>query len=400
MPGFEVFGEEERKSIQDVLDSGVLMRYNFEERRNGHWKAKEFEKSIEQKFNIPYAHLTSSGTTALITALKSLGIGAYDEVIMPSFTFVATFEAILFTGAIPVIVDIDETLTLSPAAVESAITNRTKAIMPVHMCGAMADLNPLLDLAKENKLFLIEDACQSIGATYHGKHLGTIGDIGCLSFDAVKTVTCGEGGAVLTNFKEFYEIAEQYSDHGHDHIGNNRGLEDHPIPGINFRINELNAAVGLAQFQKLDDMLNRQRSIKNTLKSLLAEIPEIRFRKIPDEKGDNAAFLSFFMEDEDSARRTARKMLKSGIPNAYWFDNKWHYYRKWTHFMQLKNDTSLYKEQRELLPDYANQDFSQSDAIMKKTISIPISLKWTEKDIHRIAENMLKIVESQKSLNA
>jgi len=140
MPGFEWFGDAERKEVNEVLESGVLMRYGFDGVRNGHWKAKEMEKAIETKMNVKHAQLLSSGTAAVTTALAVAGVGAGDEVIMPTFTFVASFESVLAVGAIPVLVDIDETLTLNPDAVRKAITPKTKAIMPVHMCGTMADL--------------------------------------------------------------------------------------------------------------------------------------------------------------------------------------------------------------------------------------------------------------------
>src|ERR1700736_2526571 len=141
MPGFELFGPEERKEINDVLETGILMRYGFDGPRKGIWKAKELEQAICQVFGTKYAQLTSSGTSALTTALTVLGIGAGDEVIMPAFTFVASFEAVLSVGAIPVLTDVDETLTLRPESVRQAITSRTKCVMPVHMCGAMADLD-------------------------------------------------------------------------------------------------------------------------------------------------------------------------------------------------------------------------------------------------------------------
>ncbi|MCA6515533.1 MAG: aminotransferase class I/II-fold pyridoxal phosphate-dependent enzyme, partial [Chitinophagaceae bacterium] len=160
MPGFELFGDEERKEVNDVLNTGILMRYGFDGPRKGIWKAKELELAICQTFGCQYAQLTSSGTAALSTALAALGVGAGDEVIMPTFTFVASFEAVLSVGAIPVLVDVDDTLTLDPEAVRSAITPRTKCIMPVHMCGSMADLDPLLTIARDNSISLLEDACQ------------------------------------------------------------------------------------------------------------------------------------------------------------------------------------------------------------------------------------------------
>src|SRR3954463_1346417 len=139
MPGFELWGEEERKEVNDVLETGILMRYGFDGPRKGIWKSKELEQEISHRFGSKYAQLVSSGTAALTTAMAALGIGAGDEVIMPAFTFVASFEAVLSVGAVPVMVDVDETLTMKPDAVRRAITSKTKCVMPVHMCGSMAD---------------------------------------------------------------------------------------------------------------------------------------------------------------------------------------------------------------------------------------------------------------------
>ncbi|MEO7530066.1 MAG: DegT/DnrJ/EryC1/StrS family aminotransferase, partial [Sediminibacterium sp.] len=255
MPGFELFGAEERKEVNDVLETGILMRYGFDGPRKGIWKAKELEQAITQVFGSKYAQLTSNGTAALTTAMAALGVGFGDEVIMPSFTFVASFEAVLSVGAIPVLVEIDETLTLDPEAVRAAITPKTKCIMPVHMCGSMADLDALKQICDEHKLILLEDACQSIGATYKGKALGTIGDAGTFSFDFVKTITCAEGGVVMTNNEDVYIKSDAYTDHGHDHAGVDRGADLHPFLGYNYRISELHAAVGLAQIRKLDTFL-------------------------------------------------------------------------------------------------------------------------------------------------
>jgi 8-amino-3,8-dideoxy-alpha-D-manno-octulosonate transaminase len=249
MPGFELFGAEERKEVNDVLETGILMRYGFDGPRKGIWKAQELEKAITETFGCQYAQLTSSGTAALTTAMVALGIGVGDEVIMPSFTFVASFEAVLSVGAIPVLVDVDDTLTLNPDAVKKAVTPKTKCVMPVHMCGSMADLDALVAICKEHQLILLEDACQSIGGTYKGKALGTIGHAGTFSFDFVKMITCAEGGVVMTNDKAVYTKADGYTDHGHDHLGVDRGADLHPFIGYNFRISELHAAVGLAQIK-------------------------------------------------------------------------------------------------------------------------------------------------------
>ena len=178
MPGFELFGDAERKEVHDVLASGVLMRYGFEGMRNGHWKAKDLESAIQKRFRTKHAQLVSNGTAAVSMTLAVAGVGAGDEVIMPSFTFVASFEAIMMMGATPVVVDIDDTLTLDIEGVKAAITSKTKAIMPVHMCGSMANLDALKSICDQHNLILIEDACQAIGGSYKGKALGTFGDLG------------------------------------------------------------------------------------------------------------------------------------------------------------------------------------------------------------------------------
>lgn len=391
MPGYELWSEAEKKELMDVIESGVLMRYGFDGLRNGHWKARELEQAICQRFGVKHAQLVSSGTAALTTAMAALGVGAGDEVIMPSFTFVASFEAVLSVGAIPVLVDVDETLTLNPEKVKSAITKHTKCIMPVHMCGSMADLSALQTICKEHGLLLLEDACQSTGGTYKGKALGTIGDAGTLSFDFVKTITCGEGGVVMTNNEDIYIKCDAFSDHGHDHKGVDRGADLHPFLGYNFRISELHAAVGLAQVKRLDEFLSIQKKNYRLLKELLSTVPEVSFRAVPDPEGDSCTFLSWFLPSETITRAVVSELKEQNIlaGNFYWFDNNWHYIRKWNH---LKNASSLYRlteEQHKALLHLGTQDFSASDAVMSRCISTSISLLWTEQQVKEKGEKLV-----------
>jgi 8-amino-3,8-dideoxy-alpha-D-manno-octulosonate transaminase len=394
MPGFELWSDAERKEVNDVLETGILMRYGFDGPRKGIWKAKELEEAICKRFGSQYAQLTSSGTAALSTAMAALGIGAGDEVIMPTFTFVASFESVLSVGAIPVLVDVDETLTLNPEAVRKAITPRSKCVMPVHMCGSMADMDALQQICKEHNLLLLEDACQSIGASYKGKSLGTIGDAGTFSFDFVKTMTCGEGGVVMTNNKEIYSNCDAYTDHGHDHKGVDRGADLHPYLGYNYRISELHAAVGLAQVRRVDEFLAIQKKNHTALKEALAQIPGVSFRKLPDPDGDSCTFLSWFMPAEELTRAVVAVFKEQGIlaGNFYWFDNNWHYIKKWDH---LKNATSLHplsQEQKAALLKLNQQDYSASDAVMSRCISTSISLLWTEEQLKEKGEKMAKAV--------
>jgi 8-amino-3,8-dideoxy-alpha-D-manno-octulosonate transaminase len=218
--------------------------------------------------------------------------------------------------------------------------------------------------------------------------------MGCFSFDPVKTVTCGEGGAIVTDDRDLYTLAENYADHGHDHIGNDRGLEGHPILGTNYRISELNAAVGLAQLRKLDLMLARQRAHKRTIKKGLAEIPGITFRDVPDEEGDSATFLSFFLPDEPTARKITKELGEAGVDGCfYWYDNNWHYLRNWDHFKKLESPFRLPLHLIEDSPDYEGIQLPRSDSIMKRAISMQIKLSWTEGDIAERIETMTSIMK-------
>lgn len=397
MPGFEIFGDEERKEVNDVLDSGVLFRYGFDAARNGHWKAKTFEKELMEHMGVSHCHLCSSGTSALSIALAACGVGAGDEVIIPPFTFVATFEAILTAGAIPVFAEIDETLCLNPKSIEAQITPRTKAVMVVHMCGAMAQIDQIKSLCDQKDLVLIEDACQSIGATYHGKPLGTFGDMGCFSFDPVKTITCGEGGAVITDDTKKYDLAHAYADHGHDHIGDDRGAEDHPVLGYNYRISELNAAVGVAQLRKLDSIITTQRNNKAAIKQAMQRYSQISFRKLPDPDGDSATFLSFMLPDETQARATANALNKAGVDGCfYWYDNNWHYLRQWHHLKKMVVAAKLPLQAYDNCPDYSKVELPQSDAIMSRTICMLIKLSWSQADIQGRIANIEKVLSTAK----
>ncbi|MFD2540759.1 DegT/DnrJ/EryC1/StrS family aminotransferase [Lacinutrix gracilariae] len=395
MPGFELFGDKERKEVNDVLESGVLMRYGFDAMRNGHWKAKELEQALQDKLQVQHAQLVSSGTAAVSIALAAAGIGAGDEVIMPTFTFVASFEAIMMLGAVPVLVDIDDTLTLNPEAVKKAITPNTKAIMPVHMCGSMANLDALKDICNANDLILIEDSSQATGATYKGKPLGSIGDFGCLSLDFVKIITAGEGGAVLTNNPKYAMHADHYSDHGHDHKGNDRGAETHPFLGYNFRISELHAAVGLAQINRLDEFVAIQKKNYTILRDALAQIPEITFRTVPDGGVESYSFLSFFLPDLETTRKASAALKENGIDACFhYYDNQWHYIRKWQHLKDLKTLYPVSQEVKNGLKYLETADYSKSDALIAKNISCLIKLSWTEEEVKMRAEKMVAAIKS------
>ncbi|RED49559.1 DegT/DnrJ/EryC1/StrS family aminotransferase [Seonamhaeicola aphaedonensis] len=394
MPGFELFGDIERQQVNDVLESGVLMRYGFDGMRNGHWKAKELEAALEDTFKTKHVQLVSSGTAAVTVALAAAGVGAGDEVIMPTFTFVASFEAIMMLGAIPVLVDIDDTLVLDPKAVEAAITPKTKAIMVVQMCGSMGEMSALQDICNKHRLLLVEDACQAIGGTYKGKSLGSIGDLGCFSFDFVKTITCGEGGAVITNNNTYYKNADHYSDHGHDHVGNDRGAETHPFLGYNFRISELHAAVGLAQVKRLPEFLKIQRKYLKLFQDIVGKVDGVTLRTVPESGEESGSFFNFFLPDLETSRKVIEGFKHGGI-DACWnyYDNNWHYIRKWEHFKELKSLFPISKEVIDGLKYLKTKSFKQSDHYIGRNISCLIKLSWTEDEVIERANKMADIIK-------
>jgi 8-amino-3,8-dideoxy-alpha-D-manno-octulosonate transaminase len=335
MPGFEVFGEEEKKEILEVLDTGVLFRYEFPEQRRGVYKVRTFEENFARYCGVQYAQAVTSGTAALKVALTALGVGPGDEVITQGFTFVATWEAIFDVGAVPVFAEIDETLNMDPNDLEKKITSRTKCIIPVHMLGAQARIREIKAIADRHNIPVLEDTAQAAGGALEGKRLGTFGACGTFSFDAVKTMTTGEGGMIITDHAKLWRDMSEYHDHGHDHVPNpgTRGGEGRNFIGFNFRMMELQGAIGIAQLAKLDDMISRQKKNKAALKAAIAKIKGVTFRTILDEQGDTATFIGFFLPDAEKAK-AVNKVLAAGGAGAIAFgSNTWHFYPKWEHLL-------------------------------------------------------------------
>ncbi|NRA94166.1 MAG: DegT/DnrJ/EryC1/StrS family aminotransferase, partial [Psychroserpens sp.] len=243
-------------------------------------------------------------------------------------------------------------------------------------------------------LIFVEDACQAIGGTYEGKPLGSIADIGCFSFDFVKTITCGEGGAVITNNKEYYINADHYSDHGHDHVGNDRGAESHPFLGYNFRISELNAAVGLAQVKRLPEFIAIQKRNYTILRDALARVPGVTFRNVPKGGEESYSFLNFFLPDLETARMVSQSFKSNGIDVCFhYYDNNWHYIRKWDHLKNLKSLFPISREVREGMSYLNSRKFSQSNHFIGRNISCLIKMSWSEDEVAQRAQTMVACIK-------
>jgi len=400
MPGTELFGKEERKEVNDVMETGMLFRYNHDQQRNGIWKAREFEAEVKKITGAKYAHAVSNGTAAIAIALASAGIGAGDEVIVPPFTFIASIEAVMFIGAKPVFAEIDETLCLSAEGIKKALTPNTKAVCLVHMCGGMADMDAIMQVVKEHNLVLVEDAGQAFAASYKGTATGLFGKAGSYSFDFFKIATAGEGGVFVTNDEDTYTRADAYSDHGHSHVGNNRGMEPHHFLGFNYRISELHAAVGLAQTRKVPQVLGANKKNKKILTDILSQTEGISFATLADPAGDSATFLNMFLPDTNTAKQTVDELNKAGIGGFnYWYTNMYHFINQWDHLKQLSTVSKL-PVQIGAHQDYQNLDLPKSQEVIGRLISFGIRCTWTEDEVKTLANNIANCVKKALAVPA
>ncbi len=387
MPGFEVFGEEEKQQVLEVFDTGVLFRYEFGEQRRDVYKVREFEQAFAAYTGAAHAQAVTSGTAALKVALAAMGVGIGDEVITQGFTFVATWEAIFDIGAVPVFTEVDQTLNMDPADLEKKITDKTRAIIPVHMLGAPARIKEIKAIADRHGIPVLEDTAQAAGARLDGRHLGTFGACGTFSFDSVKTMTTGEGGMVITNDEELWRNASEYHDHGHDHAVNpgGRGGEGRRFIGFNYRMMELQGAMGLAQLAKLDGMCEAQRRHKAMFKEAAAAIPGVAFREILDEAGDSATFFAFMLPDAEQAARVNQVLRDNGAGAINFGENSWHFYPQWEHLLDGKTlcrngwPFTAHGKRRFI---YDPEALPASSELMSRTLvyQVPVKLSDQQKD--------------------
>lgn len=278
-----------------VVANGQLLRYPRGERGYTH----RFEKRLAEMVGVEHVLTVNSGTNALVTALAAAGVGPGDEVLVPAYTWMATAIAPLAVGAVPVLVDIDETLAMDPRDIERRITPHTKAIIPVHMLNLVCDMDAIMDVARRHDLVVVEDAAQAVGVTYKGRRVGAIGHLGAYSFNHFKNITSGEGGAVLTNDRRYFERARMYHDPGSFMRGHEQPTE--PLfAGLNFRVSELTGAVLWAQLSKLDPFLRRLRARHPMVARTFADLPHCRLS--PHNDPDNAVALSVIFDDPEEAR--------------------------------------------------------------------------------------------------
>lgn len=382
MPGYEVFGREEQEAVNEIftLSNGVLFAHGFDGLRNGIFKVREYEREFALKFGFDFGQAVSSGTAAIHVALKAAGIKPGDEVITQAHTYIATVEGIMSVGAVPVIVDIDHSLNMCVNSFKAAITRKTKAVMPVHMLGDMANMVEIVKIAERHSLIVIEDCAQGLGASIENKVAGSYSLVSAFSTDAGKTLNTGEGGMVLTNKKEIFELSRAIHDHGHSYkAGIPRGLDPAMTLGFNYRMSELNAAVGLAQLRKFDLIVLKQRENRQKLAKKLVELSG-NFRSTFEGHISAGDTLVLFSENAETATLIGNRLKNLGIgtknlPDAM----RWHFSKYWEHLVgyNKKFDKAF------------RAGWKDSASILEKSIAIGISVKWNDDDIERISKGIL-----------
>ncbi|KPK02230.1 MAG: aminotransferase DegT [Nitrospira bacterium SG8_35_4] len=296
-------GSLEKRYINEAIDSGYISSVGP--------AVPEFEKRCADYLDVKKTVSTNSGTSALHIALYELGIGPGDEVIVPPLTFIATVNPVLYVGATPVFADVNiDTWNIDPEAIEKAVTKKTKAIIPVHLYGNPCDMKEIKRIADKYGLFVIEDAAESLGAQYRGEFTGTLGDLGCISFNGNKTITTGGGGMVIGNDKGRLDhikfLVNQARDSSYEMY--------HSEIGFNYRMTNLQAALGLAQIERLEEFLSKKKEFNRIYKEELGELKNIRFQK-EYEQSESSCWFTCILTEEPAVRENLQERLKTrGIP--------------------------------------------------------------------------------------
>lgn len=359
-PGAYWFGKEELEAVREVVESGYLFRYGNDKDPKFLHKVSNLEKEFANYCGTKYALATSSGTSSLLVSAIALGLKSGDEIIVPAYTFVASYSSVIFAGIIPVLAEIDESLTLDPDDIERRITSRTRAIMPVHMLGNPCDMDRIMKLAKKHNLLVLEDCCQAAGASYKGKKVGTIGHIGAFSLNIFKTINSGDGGLVVTNDQNLYETAFSVHDQGHKPMRFGVEVGSRNILGLNFRMNEITAAVGSAQLGKIDRIVTTLRQKRSKFKKLISGTRGFKYRKLNDADGDCATICTVIFDSPEQAVKVA------GILGSKTVDQSgWHVYANMEHVLH---------HLKQVGQPHTRGAYPKTDDILSRSVNISVGV--------------------------
>ena len=357
-PGAYCFGQEEIDAVTEVIKNGYLFRYGDEKDPKFLHKVANLEKEFAKYSGSEFALATSSGTSSLLISILAMGLKPGDEIIVPAYTFVASYTSCIFPGLIPVLAEIDESLTLDPDDIERKITPRTKAIMPVHMLGNPCNMEKIMNIAKKHNILVLEDCCQAAGASYKGKKVGTIGNMGAFSLNIFKTINTGDGGLVITNDKNHYEQAFGVHDQGHkpSRLGVEVGARS--ILGLNFRMNELTAAVGIAQLSKIDNIVATLQEKRTKFKNLISGAKGFKFRTLHG--NDCATLCTVIFDTKEKAAKVSKELGSKTVDQS-----GWHVYANMEHVLNyLKNAGQ----------PHTKGSYPKTDDILSRSMNISIGV--------------------------
>jgi 8-amino-3,8-dideoxy-alpha-D-manno-octulosonate transaminase len=392
--GAAAIGAAERAAVLEVLDSQALFRYGA----TSLGKVAAFEADVAAQVGVPHALATSSGTAALQAALAALGVGPGDEVVLPAVTFVATANAVVTAGAVPVFCDLDDSLGLDAAHLATVVNERTAAVLPVHLENVVCDMDAILAVTTARGIPVVEDACQAMGATYRGRAAGTIGDVGCFSLQLEKNITAGEGGVVVTSDPVLHLRAARYTDQGGQFVtgrGAVRGGEvDEPFVGENLRMTELAGAIAGVQLQRLPALLASMRANKAKVVAGTADVAGLLLRSAPDPDGDGGSSCLWFLPTAELSERFASALLAEGIPSARLYDGKPLYLHP------------AYQARRTVTPkrspwaghrvdvSYPIGTCPRAEDLAARTVGVAISPGYTAADVDDVIEAVRKVADA------
>jgi dTDP-4-amino-4,6-dideoxygalactose transaminase len=385
-------GDEEKQAVMKVLDRKTMFRFL---NSNEVSESAQLEKAYRDLCGVDYAlALGGGGTGALICGLTGLGIGSGDEVIIPAYTYIATAAACLSVGAIPVIAEIDESLTLDPIDLERKITAHTKAVIPVHMRGLPCDMDSIMAVAEKHNLKVLEDVAQANGGSYKGRRLGSIGDAGAFSLQHYKVITAGEGGILTTRSEKVFKRAAVKHDSAMQFWQADESWES--FAGENYRMCELGAALGLVQFGRLEKIISETRRIKTQLTRGIQGLKLVQPLKENDSKGDIGIALCFLLPTAELAKEFSAALKEEGVSNGTMYDGAIpdrHIYPNWDYVMEKRTSDpygwpwTAARREIEYTPDMCPRTLD----ILGRCLSLSITPKWTETQINGVIEAIRKV---------
>jgi dTDP-4-amino-4,6-dideoxygalactose transaminase len=390
-------GNPEVEAVRRVIEARQLFRYG--NRETGHLnEVVQFEQEWGRFVGASHTVCVTSGTAALVCALAGLGIGPGDEVIIPGYTYIATALAVVNVGAIPVIVDVDESCTIDLEAIRRNLSSHTKAIIPVHMQGMPCNLEPILALAKQRGIAVVEDACQADGGSYRGKHLGTWGDAGAFSFNYFKIITSGEGGAMVTDSKEVYDRAFMQHDGGCSMWPEGKEYASLVFCGGSFRSNEISAAILRSQLTRLPGIVERLRRVKRAFSEGIRRTDAVRLARNYDLDGD-CGVQTLLHTDSEERTRALIDALKPDVPAVTPIDSGRHVYSNWDPIMGKRGashpamDPFAMPANDGLRMDYRPDMLPRTTELLARSVMIPSNVAWTEEETKAKLQTINRAVE-------